>query len=82
MFNNFFGKKPTVKGIHIIKFYVKFELIQTYSFLVTEQQRENDRALRRAGRDIEKERRVIEQEEKKIVSKILFPLLNFRTWTT
>lgn len=32
-----------------------------------EQQRENDRALRKAGRDIERERRKLEDEEKKIV---------------
>lgn len=35
-----------------------------------EQQRDNDRALRRAGRDIERERRKLMDEEKKIV--ILF----------
>lgn len=33
----------------------------------SEQQRENDRALRKAGRDIERERRKLEDEEKKIV---------------
>lgn len=33
-----------------------------------EQQRDNDRALRRAGRDIERERRKLEDEERKLVS--------------
>lgn len=37
-------------------------------YLDTEQQRENDRTLRKAGRDIERERRKLEDEEKKIVS--------------
>lgn len=37
-------------------------------FLLSEQQRENDRSLRKAGRDIERERRKLEDEEKKIVS--------------
>lgn len=33
----------------------------------TEQQRDNDRSLRKAGREIERERRKLEEEEKKIV---------------
>lgn len=37
--------------------------------LIAEQQRENDRALRKAGRDIEREKRTLEVEENKIVSK-------------
>lgn len=42
--------------------------IETYlPISISEQQRENDRALRKAGRDIERERRKLEDEEKKIV---------------
>lgn len=37
------------------------------TFTSTEQQRENDRALRKAGRDIEREKRKLEDEEKKLV---------------
>lgn len=44
---------------------VSIELYSLISF--SEQQRENDRALRKAGRDIERERRKLEDEEKKIV---------------
>lgn len=36
-----------------------------------EQQRENDRALRKAGRDVERDRRELEREEKKIVSMLI-----------
>lgn len=44
MFNNLFGKTPTVK----------------------EQQRDNDRNLRKATRDIDRERRKMDDEEKKL----------------
>lgn len=45
-------------------FFYYIEIVEYF----TEQQRENDRALRRAGRDIERERRKLEDEERKIVN--------------
>lgn len=36
-----------------------------------EQQRENDKTLRKAGREIERERRKLEEDEKKLVSNML-----------
>lgn len=47
---------------------LKLNEINFYEILIAEQQRENDRALRKAGRDIERERRTLEAEENKIVS--------------
>lgn len=44
------------------------KLIIHFNIPISEQQRENDRALRRASRDIERERRTLEVEENKIVS--------------
>lgn len=35
--------------------------------MFAEQQRENDKSLRKAGRDIERERRKLEEEERKVV---------------
>lgn len=82
-FNDIFGKKPTLKGknqsifITLRKFaFTLIEVISCYESSLplkwqnnqfSEQQRENDRALRKAGRDIERERRKLEDEEKKIV---------------
>lgn len=51
--------------IQVLKFGVEFVLL---FFSFAEQQRENDRSLRKAGRDIERERRKLADEEKKIVS--------------
>lgn len=48
MFNNLFGKTPTLK----------------------EQQRENDKSLRKATRDIDRERRKLDDEEKKLQQEI------------
>lgn len=51
-----------IRNLEITNFFDN--LIVSFS----EQQRENDKALRKAGRDIERERRKLEDEEKKIVS--------------
>ncbi len=106
LFNDLFGKKPTLKGnfkvlsndldmfffflfesqcrkllfkkkvthfitslIHLYNCFTNFfchKIKDNISF--AEQQRDNDRALRRAGRDIERERHKLENEEKKLVS--------------
>lgn len=52
----------------LINVILDFFVIIHVKFLFLEQQRENDRALRKAGRDIERDRREMEREEKKLVN--------------
>lgn len=42
-----------------------------YFFILLEQQRQNDRELRKAGRDLERDKLALEREEKKIVCKTI-----------
>lgn len=39
-----------------------------YKTIFTEQQRQNDRELRKAGRDLDRDKAALEREEKKLVS--------------
>lgn len=65
MFN--FFSKPDPKGLYIILFNKYCDLFNV-NFTILEQQRQADRALRKAGRDIERDQQKLENEEKKLVS--------------
>ena len=64
---NFFGKKPTVKGITSSSVFSIY--IFTFHSLL-EQLKENDKALRKVTRDVERDRRELEREEKKLEAEI------------
>lgn len=42
-------------------------MTNVYVFIILEQQRQNDRELRKAGRDLERDKAALEREEKKLV---------------
>lgn len=80
---NVFGKKPTVEGTverlcRFVCMYLAALQVNRYVYLklvlymwwhrFTEQQRGTERVLRKVGRDIERDRRGLEKEEKKLVS--------------
>lgn len=50
-------------------------------FYILEQQRQNDRELRKAGRDLERDKVALEREEKKIVSIYLSSILCIFVWS-
>ena len=68
---NFFGKKPTVQGKNFrISFEKEISSPSLHWFNFTEQVRENDKALRKVTRDVERDRRELEREEKKLEAEI------------
>lgn len=63
-------RNVTLKKFRVISKVNKRFVLLFYTCIFVEQQRENDRELRKAGRDLDRDKAALEREEKKLVCRL------------